>query len=231
MDTKHNYRYERKFTTEQISEHQVELFIKSHKSFFREIYYQRRVNNLYFDTPQFQYYFDNKIGISERRKVRIRWYGDNLKSIENPVLEVKLKDGLVGDKWQYSLPQFAPDSNFMNFSFKDLFSKSDLPQPIFELIRDLRPSLSNSYLRKYFQTADEKFRMTIDHDMRYGDGLRASKWPINQRLGLEGRVVLELKYNIENDSAAQLISNQIPFRLDKSSKYVSGMDIFHPQND
>ena len=31
--------------------------------------------------------------------------------------------------------------------------------------------------------------------------------------------IVELKYELENDSQANFISNQFPFRIDKSSKY------------
>lgn len=41
-------------------------------------------------------YQDNLIGISDRMKVRIRWYGALLGLIEEPVLELKIKRGFLG---------------------------------------------------------------------------------------------------------------------------------------
>ncbi|MFT7452391.1 MAG: hypothetical protein ACI9VN_003123 [Patescibacteria group bacterium] len=37
-------------------------------------------------------------------------------------------------------------------------------------------------------------------------------------------MIVELKYDIVDDEDAQYISNLFPFRLTKSSKYVSGVD-------
>ena len=40
--------------------------------------------------------------------------------------------------------------------------------------------------------------------------------------------ILELKYSIDNDDHAQIITNHFPFRLTKNSKYEVGIDnLFH----
>ena len=36
--------------------------------------------------------------------------------------------------------------------------------------------------------------------------------------------IVELKYNIEDDKCAQQISTQFPFRINKNSKYVNGVN-------
>ncbi|NPA45408.1 MAG: hypothetical protein GXO49_07735, partial [Chlorobi bacterium] len=40
-------------------------------------------------------------------------------------------------------------------------------------------------------------------------------------------VVLELKYNQENNDKASAISSQFPFRMTKNSKYVNGIECFN----
>jgi len=37
--------------------------------------------------------------------------------------------------------------------------------------------------------------------------------------------ILELKYGVAHDNTANHIAQQIPFRLNKSSKYVNGIDL------
>jgi len=45
-----NSRYERKFVTENWTRNSVEQSIKNNPAFFREIFHQRKINNIYFDT-------------------------------------------------------------------------------------------------------------------------------------------------------------------------------------
>lgn len=40
-------------------------------------------------------------------------------------------------------------------------------------------------------------------------------------------VILELKYNVEHDSQASIISNLLPFRVTKSSKYIRGIELLY----
>ena len=93
LNEKTNYRYERKFTLPAShSLRSVEGLIKGNSSLFREIYSQRKVNNIYFDTYRYSNYFDNVLGVSDRKKMRIRWYGETFGEISKPVLS-KTKEG------------------------------------------------------------------------------------------------------------------------------------------
>ena len=66
--------------------HQVRALVKLHPSMFYEPYPPRYVNNLYLDTEDMENYLDNVSGVAERRKVRIRWYGDLFGDIGRPML-------------------------------------------------------------------------------------------------------------------------------------------------
>ncbi len=83
-------RYERKFMVTAMSLRAIESRIKLHPSYFREAYSQRYINNIYFDTQTLKYYHENERGVSNREKVRIRWYGDTFGAIQNPKLEIKI---------------------------------------------------------------------------------------------------------------------------------------------
>ena len=87
------WRYERKFFISGLKKEDIEFMVKLHPAIFREIYHERTVNNLYFDSYEMKSYLDNVSGNSQRAKVRIRWYGDLFGIIEKPVLEVKIKRG------------------------------------------------------------------------------------------------------------------------------------------
>ena len=100
------YRYERKYFITKITGKDIDSIVKLHPAIFSEIFHERSVNNIYFDTPDLNNYFDNIDGNMYRVKSRIRWYGMTFGVIEKPVLELKIKNGLLGRKESYSLDTF-----------------------------------------------------------------------------------------------------------------------------
>jgi hypothetical protein len=224
INKKHNYRYERKFTVpDKFTLKAVEQIIKRNKTLFREVFHIRQVNNIYFDTIGYNDYFDNVLGVSDRKKIRIRWYGDTFGEIKKPVLEIKIKKGLVGDKWSYKLKSFVLDNDFNNDKIQNIFKDSNLPLPILESAKMVTPTLLNSYSRKYFLSADNKFRVTLDFKLLYHKiGKRFNNFnfaPVSDE-----NKIIELKYGLLDDTAANAISTQFPFRLNKNSKYVNGVN-------
>ena len=51
----------------------------------------RRINNIYFETHSYDSVVDNIDGISNRTKVRYRWYGESNSNISNGTMEFKRK--------------------------------------------------------------------------------------------------------------------------------------------
>lgn len=224
IKAKHNYRYERKFTVpDGYKTSAIEVTVKKNNYLFREVYYQRQVNNIYFDTAGYNDYFDNVLGVSDRKKIRIRWYGDTLGEIKKPVLEIKIKKGLVGDKWSYKLNPFVLDNSFTTETIQKIFKESNLPLPILESTKLVTPTLLNSYSRKYYLSANNKFRITVDFNLKY---FKIDKQFNNFNIAAtkDENKIVELKYNIEDDISAQQITTQLPFRINKNSKYVNGVN-------
>jgi len=218
-------RYERKFTIANSNKATVLAPIKKHQAFFREIYHPRQITNIYLDTTQYQFYKDNEIGIANRKKVRIRWYGNVFGAIQNPKLEYKLKVGLAGNKKIYDLPDFEVEKGFTKKILQGLFDKANLPEEVQNELRQLCPTLLNTYQRSYYQSADKHFRLTLDEDLTYyqinfgaNHFLRKAK----EQLGL----VVELKYAPDQEKLASRVATELPYRLDKKSKYVSGIEFF-----
>jgi hypothetical protein len=216
-------RFERKFAIETLTKEELELMIKQHPSVFSEIYHERFVNNIYFDSIDLQNYFDNVNGLDERFKVRIRWYGDLGGEIRSPVLEFKTKHDFNVGKMQYQLKPFMLDGGFSLEKMREIFRFSDLPEIVKEGVLGLEFSLMNRYSRKYFLSADRKFRITLDHDLHsytlfFGANTFLSRTP-------EGPgTILELKYSLDDDASADKIVSFFPFRMTKSSKYIAGVN-------
>jgi SPX domain protein involved in polyphosphate accumulation len=187
-----------------------------HPAGFRELFPKRQVNNVYFDTPGFSTYKANVAGLAERKKFRVRWYGKETLNIENAVLEIKLRDNEVGDKLIFPLDPFS----FLDL--RPLIRQVNLLGN--EITKSLRPTLYNSYNRFYFISPDQEFRITLDNELRYAPMLPEAF--INRYPFSEDQIsIMELKYDESKDSAADRITQFIPYRRTKNSKYVSGIDL------
>jgi hypothetical protein len=215
------FRYERKFVVSHLSRHEIESIVKLHPAMFSEVHHQRFVNNIYFDTVNGSSYFDSADGIGERLKVRVRWYGDLLGYIGEPVLELKMKRGLLGSKARFPLDPFHL-ADTCTVQTQQMFESAELPSALLERLRAFRCSLLNRYSRRYFESANRRFRLTIDVDMEF---IRVDPGGclFVQRVIDRDNTIVELKYASEDDERARFVASRFPFRMTKSSKYVSGL--------
>lgn len=223
MSAESNYRYERKFSLPGTSLPEAEAAVKLLPGMFSEIYCPRFVNNLYLDSFRFSSFFDNVDGVRDRRKIRVRWYGDFFTFIAKPVLEIKLKKGLLGKKESYALKPFLFDGAFHREILMVVLQSSEIPALLKMELNELEPSLANRYQRKYFQSADRKFRITIDSDMAYYHVNMLYNSFLNSSVDDAG-IIIEIKYNAGDDTYIKSLLTHFPFRLTKSSKYVIGKD-------
>ena len=84
----------------------------------------------------------------------------------------------------------------------------------------------NRYLRQYFQTADRKYRITIDSRMEFYETHHRANTFLHRVID-DRNTVLELKYSVEEETNMKSVLNYFPFRMTKSSKYVSGVEGVH----
>lgn len=220
------YRYERKFYITHLALLELEHLIHHHPALFSEIFYERQVNNIYFDSVALRSYFDNLAGISQRYKARIRWYGDTFGIARTPTLEIKLKNNALGQKLRYNLPDLPIGPHLSHFDWQRAIIAAGVPAHLRDDLLGLRPVFANSYRRKYFQSADRRFRLTIDRDLKYYRV--SSAWgvsPVAHQLG--SGLVMELKYSPEADELADRITAWFPFRVTKNSKYIHGVETLY----
>ncbi len=220
------YRYERKFIASPLSKEETESLLRVHHAGFKEIYKERFVNNIYFDTPALDFYYDNVEGRHDRIKVRIRWYGNFTGRIETPILEIKKKSGTVGTKESFVLPAFEFNSSSDLSNAVDAVRKAELPDDIRVKLLNLAPVLANRYKRKYFLDISGKFRATIDSDIEYYPLLNVFDFGSIEAKDYS-KIIVELKYDAEDNSRIADIIGHFPFRLTKNSKYVTGIEIFY----
>ncbi len=220
------YRYERKFLVSNLNKPDIEALIRLHPAAFSEIYYERTINNVYFDSSALDSYFAAVDGELNRTKCRIRWYGDLFGFIEKPVLELKIKKGLVGTKKSYRLQPFTFEKGFQARFLFDVLKKSSLPDALLLGMQTLQPILVNRYSRKYFQSADRNYRITLDTNLEYYR-IDAHNPDFLYRSLDRTHIVVELKYGQEWAKDAHKISNAFPFRMTKNSKFTNGIQALY----
>lgn len=205
-------RFERKYRVDNLSMPHIKQIIKSHPASFYKLYPNRTVNNIYFDSPNMVCLNDNLTGINVRKKYRARWYGADIKQIIRPKLEVKYKENELGGKTIFDLSSF------------ELSNIKALQKEVNHLIPQqfsLQAALLNSYERSYWGTKDGKFRITIDSNLRFHSLLHSPNF--NRYLHRDPVVIVELKYEREDEKDLHRITRFLPFRLTKNSKYVNGI--------
>ncbi len=217
------YRYERKFVVTELVEQEIMTCIRLHPAMFSEIYAARNVNNIYLDTEAADSYFDNVEGSGHRVKCRLRWYGALFGMIEKPVLEFKVKHGLVGRKLQFAVVPFRIEASTDMAAVRNALAESAFPDQARLFLRTLEPTLMNQYRRRYFQSDDKAFRITVDTDMSFYRIGRHDNTFLNSVTDYNSCVV-ELKYDRELEEEARHISGHFGFRAMKNSKYVTGIE-------
>lgn len=218
------HRYERKFLVEELLPCQVEALVRLHPLMFRAPYPPRQINSLYLDTVDMENYYDNVAGAEARRKVRLRWYGTLTGPIARPMLEIKVKDGLVGKKLSYALASFTLDGHFCDRFFQEVADRSDLPQVVRTDLHTLSPVLLNCYQRSYYATRDDRFRVTVDTLQVFHKINGTFSNPLLHRQRNARDVIVELKYAIEQEPQADRAAGYFPFRVTRNSKYVQGIE-------
>ncbi|MBN2772027.1 MAG: VTC domain-containing protein [Spirochaetes bacterium] len=212
-------RYERKIPLGSYKIRDIQGLIKYNSARFCEIFHQRRVNSIYFDDMERSCYISNLNGEDIRFKYRLRWYGE-MYGLIKPVFEIKVKNGLSGDKRTYELDSFYLEEDSNGSKILNQINFDKLPRDVFCKIQLMRPVLMVTYLRRYYISYDKKFRLTTDSEIRHA---KIPHIVSKLKFNLESDDLIEIKYEIKNDNLADKIINEFPFRVDKNSKYANGI--------
>ncbi len=215
-------RFERKFVTDAMSAPDLDTMLRVHPSSFVIAYPDRWINNIYLDTDNLNCFHDHIRGCRTRGKFRIRWYGDLLQEKARPVLEIKRKIGMVGSKLRFDLPEFNSAENFNDEALKNLIKSADIDERITAWADSMRCVVGNRYRRTYFVTSDQKYRMTIDRNLQF---MKIPNWQ-GQKIETvdENTIVLELKYQNQLDKRVDEITQLLPLRVSRMSKYILGVE-------
>ena len=182
---------------------------------FKKIYNDRYVNSLYFDFPILPSVKENYYGLTEKRKYRVRWYG-NKNIIKEPILEIKKKNGWENEKELINL------DNFNECKISQIENIKKLQYEINKKLNfknEIIPLVSTHYLRKYFVSNKKSIRVTIDRFIETGEVLNHRF--IRRHIDLKN-MIFEMKYDERYDD---FVKNKLvhKYRISKNSKFINAL--------
>ncbi len=214
-------RYEMKLVCDAHYLHQVRGWLRVHPAGFQVAYPPRRVNSLYFDTPDLEGVRANLQGLAIRNKLRLRWYGEAWPEV-HPVLELKHKDALLGAKLRFVLS--GPID--LSRSWEDIRAtlRAYLPPEGRMLLRKAsQPILLNHYQREYYLSLDAAVRLTLDYDQCAYDQRLTPRPNVHAALLLADTVVIEVKADRAQADRVREVIQRFPLPRSRSSKYVNAV--------
>ena len=207
-------RFERKWIFKNAN--YIDILNKALKSnfLFSFQYPKRFVNSLYFDDYNHTGIKESVNGISRRKKFRIRWYGKNKFVLNNPKLEVKIKENFLNYKRIFPLKileganlKISDNIKFICNKVNNVFKK--------EL---LTATATTHYERIYLISTNKKIRATIDYNLE-GTNFKCNFQ--NPIFKTSNDLILEFKYNKDYDNFVRSNLHKISARFSKNSKYVN----------
>ena len=206
-------RFERKWVFKNAN--YIDILNKAFKSnfLFRFQYPKRFVNSLYFDDYNHTNIRENLNGISNRKKFRIRWYGKNKFILNNPKLEVKIKDNILNYKRIFPLKILEGTNLKISKNIKFICNEvnSVLKKQL------LTATVTTHYERLYLISTNKKIRTTIDYNL---EGTNFNCYFQNPIFKTSKDLILEFKYNRNYDNFVRNNLQKISARYSKNSKYV-----------
>lgn len=159
-----------------------------------------RVNSLYFDTPDFDCYWDKEAGVADRKKLRLRYYGETLHPESDVFVEIKRKQNelVIKDRLSVRANETAP--TVLQRRLQALHQTQPANEFNHELSwfmrrNSLRPKLFISYIRTaLLAKRNKEFRVTVDHDIIAREQFALDHHPHRAANIYPGGVVLEVKY-------------------------------------
>jgi SPX domain protein involved in polyphosphate accumulation len=219
-------RYELKMICDQALLPTTQSWTRLHSAGFHETFPPRQVNNIYFDTYNLDTYNDHVDSASERRKLRFRWYGEDLTRAEGQ-FEIKEKNERVGWKLVQQVKTMLELEN-CDWSEAQWAMRNDLREAqnglFLEMLQVSRPLVLNCYRREYYETANGQVRLTLDYDLRAYDQWMAARPNLTFCVPTLDRMVIELKCDVRYAGYLADVLAEFPLRVNRNSKYISALD-------
>ncbi len=215
-------RYEVKMTCSALFLPNVRAWVNMHPEVFIEAYPPRRVNSLYFDTYEVDCLDENLIGISERAKLRFRWYGEDCSCVRGS-LELKRKENQLG--WKEYFP-IATSFDLTTISWSALMHhlREQVSGSFAVWISGVeQPTLITRYMREYYESRDHQVRLTIDYDLAAYEQVTHFAPNLVLKAPIPEQTVVEVKADAALHRRVSNALSSFPLQVGRNSKYVNGV--------
>ncbi len=187
------------------------------------------VRSLYFDTHDYQAYYEKVSGNCDRVKFRIRTYVDSMEGNPTIRVELKVRKGVLMEKYGY----FVPVSDYCEFMKRWHWPLENNPVlDEFERnlhLKNLRPKILVEYFREGFQPRDKRnLRITFDHQVHSACSTTLFPEDIFFRPHHPQMIVLEIKHHDKHPDWLKAIIKQYSLKIVANSKYSQGIEVARP---
>ena len=199
-------RVEKKFVLGKFKDDFIKKFL-SVNGFIKQ-YPDREISSVYLDTKNYDFARDNINGISERKKIRFRWYNNDETKI---FFEEKNKKNFQVYKEIKEIELSSEKKDLVN-KLKEFFFTKETKNNKF----NYKFILKTNYHRSYWISDDKKFRATIDTEIN-ASSLKNFLKPIYLP-----DTVLEFKFLPKYEKEFRYFFNSKSYQLrsQKYSKYI-----------
>jgi len=213
------YRYEIKIPIPRLKGEVIDNYLLSLRK-LRIHNKDREINNIYYDTLNYDSAKNNLDGISFRTKYRARWYKED-EIYSNCNIELKIKNERLNKKLIF--PTSFKHTEIANKNFFDIIKNDLIKRKIYDknlLVQKLFPIIQNRYKRNYF-IYDNEIRLTYDRIVEYKNlkTLLVSDWNV------DSLNVLEIKFDEAKLSKARELISKLYLVPKRHSKYLRGLSI------
>ena len=198
--------------------------------------HQYTVRSIYFDTPNFDFYFDKLEGVGRRKKVRMRVYHDNT---DENIAFLEVKEKMDVPLLKYRVPFKAintlnlfKSSNTGSYLIENLPDFDNVPENAKKFFyylhsESLKPVILVVYDREPYNCKfDNRTRITFDKN------LRSHAYPMLHDIyneesvvqTLAGQFILEVKYDYVFPFWLRPIIRKFDLRAEAVSKYLMCID-------
>jgi len=167
-----------------------------------QLYPNRVINSIYFDTGNFSMYSDSMEGVLPRKKIRLRNYNYKFLFDQNVKKEIKISS--AEGRFKTSRIEKNP-LNMMKLGYMD--QDYGLCSPVINIV----------YERSYYKV--KNIRLTLDQKIIYR---RIYNSQISSFSTYDNSNVVELKFSSE--SLNNSVIKNFPFELSRFSKYCRGIE-------
>jgi SPX domain protein involved in polyphosphate accumulation len=215
-----DYRYEIKFVLDNSRLSDAMQWLYNETTAIKT-YDNRKVNSIYFDDVGFSSVRDNLAGISQRNKLRLRWYGEQKHTL--PIFEVKTKNGRLGCKTTYPIQSI--ENSLMKLNIDKITSKciSGLEEQNIVFDEHLVPTLQVNYKREYYKTHDS-IRITIDQNIQFSDTQLHTTLDENNSFPYPFSV-MEIKFKPSMKNTVAKLIKPLHITPKRHSKYLVGLAV------